>query len=159
MFKIASLFALASLVMATTIGSYDCTTEECSYKNPPSTLSLVSEPQIIRTIENELRRQFWYYLKDSEVIEQLKFSTNERLIIYYFHRNNLGTFLTICSWFYKSMHSEVNTMVRLGSGYKIGVSEGSDFIDDVDPRILIAGSEQWALEITYDELGNLVLAD
>ena len=156
--KIAIFLALCSVTFTMIIGDYNCTLEQCGDKNPSSTLSLIDESRISQSIEAELRRQYWYYLKNSELIKELKFNTNERLITYYFHRNDLGTFFSICSWYYRRRYSEVNTVVRLGSGWSIELPKDQDLMN-VDPRLLIAGSEQWAVNIEYDELGNLVLSD
>ena len=42
-------------------------------------------------------------------------------MFYYFHRNIVGTFFTICSWNIDGEYSELNKLVRLGAGAQQGV--------------------------------------
>lgn len=49
----------------------------------------------------------------------------DRLLLFYFHRNIVGTFFTICSWYREEGYSEINTLVRLGNGYSSAT--GSDY--------------------------------
>lgn len=92
-----SLAILAVLIL--TAAARDCFGEECSHQPIGPRSNPDDHVGISRDIEMELRRQFWYYLRDSTLIYQANLEIPSRLILFYFHRNILGTFLTIASYY------------------------------------------------------------
>lgn len=93
---------------------------------------------------------------------------DNRLLVFYFHRNIVGTFFTIASYYFDEQVSEVNTLVRLGNGDRNGQPEGYNpaaiepftitlkDIDGVD--IVIANNEQGELTVDGDGV-NVVGGD
>ena len=95
----------------------------------------VDPVEVGRQIESELRRQYWYYLRDSTLIYQANLNMPGKLMIFYFHRNIVGTFFTICSWHFEQAYSEVNTMVRLGAGSQSNIQSNTEAVS-IDPFVL-----------------------
>ena len=58
------------------------------------------------------------------MIYQANLEMDHRLLVFYFHRNLVGTFFTIASYYFDDRVSEVNTLVRLGNGNKNGQPDG-----------------------------------
>ena len=87
---------------------------------------------------------------------------DSRLLVFYFHRNIVGTFFTIASYYYDRDLSEVNTLVRLGNGNRNGQPEGYNpasiepftftlkNIDGID--LVISNNEQGELNVNGEEL-------
>lgn len=126
--------ALFLLFVILSVGQ-DCFGSDCKHRSPVLEMKPVDPIQVGRQIEAELRKQYWYYLKDSTLIYQANLNMPHKLMIFYFHRNIVGTFFTICSWHFESTFSEVNTLVRLGSGSQANVAGGSQPVS-IDPFVL-----------------------
>lgn len=99
----------------------ECFGEECAHRSVVPTTDPADPVEVARLIEDELRRQYWYYLRDSVLLYEKSFEIPGRRMFYYFHRNIVGTFFTICSWNIEGKFSEVNTLVRLGAGKQDGI--------------------------------------
>ena len=67
-------------------------------------------------------------------------------MVFYFHRNIVGTFFTIASWDFEGRFSEVNTLVRLGNGYSADVQTQYDPVS-IDPFILTLTLDEDEVEI------------
>ena len=63
-----------------------------------------------------MRRVYWYYLRGARRLFQANIDTPERFVNFFIHRNRIGTFLAITSWYHETQSSELNTFVRLGNG-------------------------------------------
>ena len=70
-------------------------------------------------------------------------------MFFYFHRNIVGTFFIVCSWYIEERYSEVNTFVRVGNGSPNG---NNDEPMNIDPFIItISDSEQNTEEVTFQD--------
>ena len=127
-----------------------CQTAACLSRNPPTVLSLLDPKMVSQALEAELRRQFWYYLRDATLINRTITNSQDRLIVYLYHRNILGTFLSITSYFYRQKISQVNAMLRIGNGWAAPTRSGVASRDPVepDPRLLILNDRQWSIDLT-----------
>ena len=110
----------------------------------------VDPVEVSNQIEAELRRQYWYYLRDSSLIYQANLNMPGRLMIFYFHRNIVGTFFTICSWHFEEAYSEVNTMVRLGAGSQQGISSNTSPVS-IDPFVLTFRLSEGEKQVVFTE--------
>ena len=122
---IVKTLAILSLLLAITTPK-QCFGEECAHRANLAVSSSLDHKEISQLLEKEIQRQFWNYLRDSDLIYQANLELPNRLITFYFHRSVAGTFFTIASFYDEGSRSEINTMVRLGNGYTPGLRSNSD---------------------------------
>ena len=80
-------------------------------------------------------RVYWYYLTDADVIFQGNVNMPSKFLMFFIHRNIVGTFLTIATWYKDTRVSEINTMVRLGNGFSSKIKTNYDPFA-VDPFVM-----------------------
>ena len=134
----------------------ECFGEECRHNSVRPSTNPIDPIAVSRAIEQEIRRQYWYYLRNSNLLFQGNLNLPGRLMIFYFHRNIVGTFFTIASWDYERQVSEVNTLVRLGNGYSADVQTGYDPVN-IDPFILTLRLDDGEMEIELADDGTLTV--
>lgn len=132
-----------------------CFGEECKHISVD-----VAEPvdpvRLTTLIEQEVKRQYWYYLRDANLLYQANLNLPGRLIIFYFHRNIVGTFFTIASYNFEGGFSELNTLVRLGNGYSTNVQTNYDPVS-IDPFIITMNLGEGEVQIELADDGTLTI--
>lgn len=74
--------------------------------------------QIVKAIDLEIRRVYWYYLDKAIQIFQSNIEVpNQQIFHFYIYRNRVGTFLAVISRKKDTTEVSVSTFVRLGSGF------------------------------------------
>ena len=128
----------------------DCFGEKCAHISPTFVNRNASRQEISMAVEKEVRRQYWFYLNRAEKIYEAQVQLGGRIVFFYFHRNIVGTFFIVCSWYIEERYSEVNTFVRVGNGSPNGNSSSQPL--NIDPFIItITDSGQDTQEVTFQD--------
>lgn len=115
-FIFAVILALA--VISSAQNDPPCWGEDCTYALKGNSAEVPPISDIIPQVDREVRRIYWYYLRNAQLLYQANIDTPERFLLFFIYRNIVGTFLTIASWDKQSQVSEIHTFVRLGNGYQ-----------------------------------------
>ena len=89
---------LVIFISFTTAQEQPCWGEDCTYDVKGDPVSKATILEAVETIDKELRRVYWYYLRGARRLFQANIDTPERFIHFYIYRNLVGTFLGISSW-------------------------------------------------------------
>ena len=150
------IFALTLLAVANSQaapGEKPCWGEDCAFNaagNPDEPADIT---EIVPTIDTEVRRAYWYYLRGARLLYQANIDTPERFLNFFIYRNVVGTFLVIASWNKESQAAEINTFVRLGNGYSEDIQTPYSPVD-IEPFIISLRLKQGEFLIEMDEDGN-----
>lgn len=69
MMKILSLIGVVSFVLVVKTQQQQCHGLECAFKSPNLTPNMeISPTDIAISLEKELRRAYWYYLKNADIL-------------------------------------------------------------------------------------------
>ena len=109
MLKICLIFGLLFLC---TFSGHHCEGEQCDDNG------LLELTKITVSLDENVRRVFWYYLRNSNLFYQLAIETPSSYLLFFIYRNGLGTFLSINEWVKADKSSDIITFVNLGSGYR-----------------------------------------
>lgn len=80
-----------------------------------------------------MKTTWWQYLKGANLLYHGSLDGSDRILFLLIHRNIVGTFLSVVEWIKGSKQFTVQTLVRLGDGYKEG-SEAKYGPVQVDPK-------------------------
>ena len=105
-------------------------------------------------VDKEVRRVYWYYLWNSQIIYKAQLNTPEAFLFFYIYRNSVGTFLCVASWNKKENVPGVENFVRLGNG--INPKQDSPFKPvKIQPIILSMRFKPTENYVTRGENGEL----
>ena len=110
---------------------------------------------IVRDIDVELKRMYWYYLRGSRRLFQANLDTPDRYVHFFIYRNRIGTFLAITSWYHETQASELNTFVRLGNGYDKDIETPYSPVD-INPFVISLRLKHGEFLIEIDENGDII---
>ena len=65
----------------------------------------------------KVRSEYWYYLRNADILYATHLDSNKSQIHFGIYRNLIGTFFTIVSIKLNTQDAQINTFIRLGSGY------------------------------------------
>lgn len=101
-----------------------CLTAVSAQPNPQVSMPVTVAPgteitfnDVFPLVDTYLRQNYWYYLRNANIIYQAEVSTVTSFLFFVIYRNIVGTFLVIDTWNKAAQTSQVNTFVRLGDGY------------------------------------------
>ena len=81
------------LLLIGCFSSLDCIGKDCSVEEDSPEPIQISEA--IPLVDQEIRRIYWYFLRNSKIVYQVNLDTPEEFLLFFIYRNVLGTFLAI----------------------------------------------------------------
>lgn len=107
----------------------ECLGTECAINAQGKLNENLTFSQKVEAIDTEIRRVYWYYLRDAAQIFQTNINIpNKESLHFYIYRNVLGTFLAIVSHDKETGILSINTFARLGSGFSRDINSKNDTI-------------------------------